>query len=124
MILQILLSLCPMREIFTFKSYFRDFYERISDEAKEKIDYALMLLKTQNRVSAKFVKFIEDGIFELRAEYRSIAYRIFFIFDDGNIVILFNGFQKKTQRTPRKDIETAKRIKQEYNESKQRHSEL
>ena len=113
-----------MREIYTFKSYFRDFYERLSDEAKEKIDYALMLLKTQNRVSAKFVKFIEDGIFELRAEYRSIAYRIFFIFDDGNIVILFNGFQKKTQRTPRMEIETAKRIKQEYNESKQRHSEL
>ena len=108
-----------MREIHTFKHYFLDFYDSLSDAAKEKIDYALMLLKTQSRISTKFVKHIEDGIFELRAEYRKSVYRIFFIFDNGNIVILFNGFQKKTQKTPRAEIEMAKRIKKEYYESKQ-----
>lgn len=47
-----------MREIFTFKHYFKDFYDTLVDAAKEKVDYALMLLKTQSRISAKFVKSI------------------------------------------------------------------
>ena len=124
MILQILLPLYLMREIFTFKHYFKDFYDTLVDAAKEKVDYALMLLKIQSRISAKFVKYIEEGIFELRAEYKNNVYRIFFIFDEGNIVVLFNGFQKKTQKTPRSVIETAKRIKKEYYESKRGHSEF
>ncbi len=107
-----------MREIHIYKRYFLDFYQNQEEDVKEKIDYALMLLKTQNRISAKFVKLIEDGIFELRAEYKNNIYRIFFIFDNGNIVVLFNGFQKKTQKTPRNEIEMAKRIKKEYYESK------
>ncbi|MBO5596918.1 MAG: type II toxin-antitoxin system RelE/ParE family toxin [Bacteroidales bacterium] len=105
--------------VYTYKRYFLDFYEAQDDDVKEKIDYALMLLKTQSRISTKFVKQIEEGIFELRAEYKSNIYRIFFIFDSGNIVVLFNGFQKKTQKTPRAEIEKAKRIKKEYYESKQ-----
>lgn len=107
-----------MRKIHIYKHYFLDFYEAQEKDVKEKIDYALMLLKTQNRISTKFIKFIEDEIYELRAEYKSNIYRIFFIFDNGNIVVLFNGFQKKTRKTPRKEIETAKRIKKEYYESK------
>ena len=108
-----------MREILTFKRYFLDFYEAQEEDVKEKIDYALLLLKTQSRISTKFVKHIEDGIFELRAERKGNIYRIFFIFDNGNIVVLFNGFQKKTQKTPRTEIEMAKRIKKDYYESKQ-----
>lgn len=80
--------------------------------------YVLDLLKTQERVSEKFVKSIEDGIFELRAEYNGNIFRVFFIFDEGNIVLLFNGFQKKTQKTPRKEIEMAKRLKKEYYDEK------
>ena len=104
------------RRILTFKRYFLDFYEAQAEGVQEKIDYALMLLKSQNRVSAKFVKYIEDGIYELRAEYRKEIYRIFFIFESGNIVVLFNGFRKQTRKTPRSEIETAKRIKMEYYE--------
>ena len=108
-----------MRKIHTYKRYFREFYDALEDKAREKIDYALMLLKTQDRISEKFVKYLEEGIFELRAEYRSDIFRIFFIFDNGNIVVLFNGFQKKSQKTPRAEIEMAKRLKKEYYESKQ-----
>lgn len=108
-----------MREIHTYKRYFLDFYEAQDNDVREKIDYALMLLKTQSRISTKFVKHIEEDIYELRAEYKNNIYRIFFIFDEGNIVILFNGFQKKTQKTPRTEIEKAKRIKKEYYENKQ-----
>lgn len=66
----------------------------------------------------KFMKLIEDGLYELRIEYQSNIYRIFFCFDNGNIVILFNAFQKKTQKTPQKEIEIAKRLRKEYYGSK------
>jgi toxin-antitoxin system, toxin component, relE family len=44
---------------------------------------------------------------------------VFFIFDEGQVVVLFNGFQKKTQRTPRKEIDKALAIKEDYYEHKQ-----
>jgi len=72
------------------------------------------MLKTQNRVSAKFVKHIRDDLYELRAEYESNVYRIFFCFDEGNIVILFNGFPKKTEKTPENKINQAIKLKNEY----------
>lgn len=86
---------------------------------QEKIKYGLLLLATQNRMPAKFVKFIRNGIFELRTEYSGNVYRVFFIFDNGNIVVLFNGFQKKTQKTPVSEIEKAEKIKEEYYARKQ-----
>ena len=64
------------------------------------------------------MKLIEDGLYELRIEYQSNIYRIFFCFDNGNIVILFNAFQKKAQKTPQKEIEIAKRLRKEYYGSK------
>lgn len=77
------------------------------------------MLKTSNRIATKFVKHIEDGLYELRAEYRGNIFRVFFIFDEGNIVVLFNGFQKKSQKTPQKEIKEALRLKKEYYEGKQ-----
>ena len=108
-----------MREILTFKHYFMDFYEKLSEKEQEKVDYALMLLKTQNWISTSFVKHLEDGIYELRAVYGNNSYRILFIFDAGNVVVLINAFQKKTKKTPRAEIDLAKRLKREYYESKQ-----
>ena len=65
------------------------------------------MLKTQERVNAIFVKYLRDEIFELRAEQGGNIFRVFFIFDDGNVVMLFNGFQKKSQKTPEKEINKA-----------------
>lgn len=86
--------------------------------AQKKIDYVLDVLKMQDRVSEKFVKFIRDGLYEIRASHKGNIYRAFFIFDDGNIVMLFNGFQKKSQKTPSKEIEKALELKKEYYASK------
>lgn len=79
----------------------------------------MLLLKTQDRLPGKFVKFIRDGLYELRTEYNGNIYRVFFIFDEGKIVVLFNGFQKKTQKTPIKEIEKALKIKEAYYADKQ-----
>lgn len=78
------------------------------------------MLRQQERLSVKFVKHIRDGVYEIRAEYSGNIYRVFFIFDDGNIVVLFNGFQKKSQKTPEKEIRQAIKLKEEYYEQKSR----
>jgi phage-related protein len=109
-----------MRRIITYGGYFEAFIETLSEDVVKKIDYGLALLSRPERAPAKFVEYIEDGIYELRTEWEGNIYRVFFIFDKGNVVVLFNGFQKKAQKTPRKEINKAKRIKQEYYESQKR----
>ena len=108
-----------MRKIRTYGGYFESFMERLSEKEQEKVQYGLLLLKTQGRLPKKFVKFIRDGIFELRTEFGGNIFRVFFIFDEGEIVVLFNGFQKKTQKTPSGEIEKALRIKEAYYADKQ-----
>lgn len=108
------------RRIVTFGRHFSEFMEGLTAKEREKIDYGLVLLKTQNRLSAKFVKHIRNGIYELRVEYNSNIYRVFFIFEEEYIVVLFNGFQKKGQKTPESEIAKALKIKEEYYEYKRR----
>ena len=83
------------REILYYEDYFIDFFMSLDDGAKKKVSYVLDMLKTQERLNKNFVKLIRDGVYELRASHNGNIYRAFFIFDDGNIVMLFNGFQKK-----------------------------
>ena len=106
------------RTVIAYKHYFADFVKSIGVTEARKIFYVIEMLKTQERISEKFVKSIRDGLYEIRAEYGGNIFRVFFVFDNGNIVILFNGFQKKTQRTPNSEIEKALKIKREYYESK------
>ena len=106
------------RMIITFGRYFGEFMAGLTVKEREKIDYGLVLLKTQDRLPAKFVKHIRDGLYELRTEYNGNIYRVFFIFDEGMIVVLFNGFQKKTQKTPTSEITKALKIKEKYYEYK------
>ena len=102
------------RKIRTYGGYFESFMATLTEKEQEKVQYGLLLLKTQDRLPKKFVKLIRDGLYELRTEYNSNIYRVFFIFDDGAIVVLFNGFQKKTQKTPVAEIEKALKIKEAY----------
>lgn len=106
------------RKILTYGGYFERFIERLTIKEQQKVKYGLLLLKSLDRISTKFVKYVKDGIYELRTEYNGNIFRVFFIFDDGNIVVLFNGFQKKTQKTPEKEINKAIEIKERYYEDK------
>ena len=107
------------RKIRTYGGYFESFMEKLSEKEQEKVQYGLLLLKTQGRLPKKFVKLIRDGIYELRTEFAGNIFRVFFIFDEGEIVVLFNGFQKKTQKTPQGEIEKAIKIKEAYYADKQ-----
>jgi phage-related protein len=98
------------RNLVLFKNYFNDFFEVQKENVKEKIDYVLFLVTTLERIPKKFFSVIEGqtGLFEIKIEFESNIYRIFCCFDEGNLIILFNGFQKKTQKTPKHEIEKQK----------------
>ncbi|MDY5087913.1 MAG: type II toxin-antitoxin system RelE/ParE family toxin [Alloprevotella sp.] len=102
------------RKILVYKDYFLSFYRSLDAGAQRKIDYVLDVLKVQERVSERFVKYIREGVYEIRASHDGNIYRAFFIFDEGNIVMLLNGFQKKSQKTPSKEIKRAIELKYEY----------
>ena len=122
-ILKLLFIFAPMkRRIKLFGSYFMDFLKTLTEKEVRKVDYVISQLENENRVIERFVRHIKEhgNLYELRMEYASNIYRVFFIFDDGNIVVLFHGFQKKTQKTPQKEIEKALRIRKEYYEYKER----
>ena len=102
------------RKILVYKDYFLSFYRSLDAGAQRKMDYVLDVLKVQERVSEGFVKYIREGVYEIRASHDGNIYRAFFIFDEGNIVMLLNGFQKKSQKTPSKEIKRAIELKYEY----------
>jgi len=102
------------REIIAYKHYFMEFMNSLTEKEALKVYYVLDMLKMQERVSEKFVKHLRDGLYEIRCEYNGNIYRVFFCFDNGRIVVLFNGFQKKSQKTPRNELAKALQIKDEY----------
>ncbi|MFT7162198.1 MAG: phage-related protein [Bacteroidia bacterium] len=108
------------RRIVFHEGHFIKFYSKLPEGVKRKIQYAFELIKQVKMVPKKFSAPMtgHDGLFEIRIEYQSNIYRIFCCFDKGQLVILFNGFQKKSQKTPKKEIEKAVRLKNEYFKSK------
>lgn len=97
-----------------------DFYLEQNEKVQEKFDYVMTVIRSVDRVPEKFLKYMTgtDGLYEMRIEYGSNIYRVFCFFDEGQLVILLNGFQKKSQKTPNKEIEKAERLKKEYLEEK------
>ena len=111
---------CTMkRRIIAFGNYYREFMESLNEKERQKVHYILSLLQTEDRLPVMFIKVIRDGLYELRISWNGNIYRLFFIFDEGQIVVLFNGFQKKTQKTPAAEIKKALKIKEEYYASKE-----
>ncbi len=108
------------RQIIFHEHYFTDFYLDLSEKVQEKIEYVFKILRTVQNVPKKFLDYLTgtDGLYEIRIEFESNIYRIFCCFDKGNLVGLFNCFQKKTQKTPKYEIELALKLKFEYFNSK------
>ena len=113
------------RQIIYFKDYFFDFFEQQTEKVKEKIDYVLFVVTVAARIPQKFFQHLEgtNGLYEIRVEFQGNIYRIFCCFDEGQVVILFNGFQKKSQKTPSGELERAMKIRNEYFEEKLKQNE-
>ena len=104
------------RIIVPFKDYFKDFKRTLSKDVLMKIYQVFIYIMSEDIIPVKFLKKTEGvkDLYEIRIEHNGNIYRIFCCFDEGNLVILFNAFQKKTQKTPTSEIERAIRIKDEY----------
>ena len=110
------------RELFFYKDHFKDFYAAQSTKVKKKILWTLRVVEDLDRVPEIYLKHLEnaDGLYEIRVQSGNDIFRIFCFFDKNNLVVIGHGFQKKTQKTPQKEIERALRIKNEYYEEKQK----
>ena len=104
------------RQVVAYKNYFLDFYEGLNDNVQRKIEWTLNLIRVTPQIPEKYFKHLEGtkGLYEIRVEVSSNIYRIFAFFDKGNLVVLGNGFQKKSQKTPKQEIERALKIMEEY----------
>lgn len=104
------------RKITFYKNYFQDFFSKQNKKVKAKIIWTFELVEELQRVPETYLKHVEntDGLYEIRVQLGSDIFRIFCFFDKGQLVVLANGFQKKTQKTPKKEIKKAIKIKIEY----------
>ena len=105
-----------IRQTFYYENYFLDFYQKQKPEVQRKIIWTLKLIETIDRVPEKYFKHLTgtSGLYEVRIEVGSDIYRVFSFFDKGKLVIVLNGFQKKTQKTPPKELEMAEKLKKQY----------
>ena len=105
-----------IRIVFLYKDYFTDFYNQQTLKVKDKIIWTLKLIETIQQVPEECLKHLEatDGLFEIRVQLGSNIFRIFCFFDEGKLIVLANGFQKKSQKIPKSEIEKALKIKKEY----------
>ena len=93
-----------------------EFYSLLGKDVQEKIDWVFEIIKVVDRIPKKFFDHLTgtDGIYEIRVEYESNIYRILCFFDKGNLVVLINSFQKKTQKTLPNEIKIAEKLKKQY----------
>ena len=104
------------RKIIFYQDHFTRFYLDQSEKVQAKIEHVFRIVRQMERVPEKYLKHLEgtDGLFEIRVDMGSNTFRIFCCFDKGDLVVLFNGFQKKSQKTPRNEMELAERLKKGY----------
>lgn len=104
------------RDIFYYEDYYLEFYNTLRPEVKEKFNWTLKLISTTERIPPRYFEHLSNtsGLFEIRVEVGSDIFRVFSFFDKGNLIILINGFQKKTQKTPKNEISLAEKLKAQY----------
>ena len=104
------------RTVIFYKDYFNDFFAGQKPKVKDKIIWTLRLIEELPRIPETYLKNLDDAdaLFEIRIKQGGDIFRVFCIFDEGKLIVLFNAFQKKTQKTPKQEIEKALKIKDEY----------
>ena len=108
-----------IREIIAYKNYFEDFLKSQPVKVQNKIFKIIEAIETLERIPTTYLKLISgtNGLYEARIQLGSDIWRVFCFFDKGRLVILLNGFQKKTEKTPKNEIDKAISLMNEYYES-------
>ena len=109
-----------VRQVVAYKHYFEEFLLVQPKKVQDKIFKVVEIIETYERIPTTYLKSITgvEGLFEARIKLGSSIWRVFCFFDKGKLVILLNGFSKKTQKTPQKEIDKAIRLMKEYYEDK------
>jgi len=109
-----------IRTVFAYKTYFSEFFFKQRLKVRDKIIWTIWIIEHLQQVPEEYLKHMEDteGLYEMRIQQGGDIFRIFCFFDAGQLVVLANGYQKKTQRTPKSEIEKALRIKNQYEQEK------
>lgn len=109
-----------VRQVVVFGDHFKEFRKTLDREALKKLYQVLTLIMMVDVVPTRFLKAItgRKGLYEIRSESGGNIYRVFCCFDEGNLVVLFNGFQKKTQKTPVEQLDRAEALMKKYFEQK------
>lgn len=111
-----------VREVIAFKNYFESFLKSQPQKVQDKIFKIIEAIETLERVPSNYLKFLvgTNGLYEARIQLGSNIWRVFCFFDNEKLVILLNGFQKKTQKTPKNEIEKAIILMIEYHDQKKK----
>jgi len=110
------------RELLFYREYFREFYSKQTSSVRTKILWTLKIIVELDRIPETYLKHLENtqGLYEIRVQSANNIYRIFCFFDNLNVVVVENGFHKKTQKTSQNEIEKAKKIREEYYNEKRK----
>lgn len=104
-----------VRKVIIFGDHFWEFYNKQTPKIKERINWTIKLVKTIDRIPEKYYKHINGTtLYEMRIVFGTNIYRIFSFFDKGKLVVVLNGFQKKTQKTPKNEIKLALKLQEQY----------
>jgi phage-related protein len=105
-----------IRTVVYYENYYFDFYSKLKPAVQKKFDWTISLIEQFEKVPKKYFDHLtgSDGLWEIRVEYESNIYRVFTFFDKGKLIIAMNGFQKKSQKTPTKEIKLAEKLKKQY----------
>lgn len=105
-----------VREVISYKNYFEDFLKAQPTKVQDKIFKIIEAIETLERIPTNYLKQIigVKGLYEARIQLASNIWRVFCFFDNDKLVVLINGFQKKTQKTPKNEIEKAKKLMIDY----------
>ena len=112
-----------VRKLVFYKDYYDVFIKNQRSRVQAKIFWTIILIENVEKVPSKYLKYIigSDGVFEIRILTRNDIFRIFCFFNKQNELVLINGFQKKTQKTPQNEIDKALKIKHDYENEKEYH---
>lgn len=112
-----------VRKLVFYKDYYDVFIKNQRSRVQAKIFWTIILIENVEKVPSKYLKYIigSDGVFEIRILTRNDIFRIFCFFNKQNELVLINGFQKKTQKTPQNEIDKAVKIKHDYENEKEYH---
>ena len=111
-----------VRHVIAYKDHFEVFLNKQTRKVQDKIYKVIEIIETYEQVPSKYLKSVSDsdGLFEARIRLASNIWRVFCFFDEGKLVILLSGFQKKTQKTPKRELKKAMMLMKEYFEQKRK----